>query len=445
MATRFYLPSTGAAAVSPAFPAGFEHTSEADRLKMVTTKIVSAMASKAVTKQSAVSNEDVAVRMYVSDPLSGAQTITGTAKGQILALESNAAANAVPQQALLVVTNDGSTVRGTLIDLHTGTGVGNEFSATTLTNRKYPRGWAGAGAALSSVSAQDGDRIVLVVATRLQENSNVLRTMTFRFGDAIGSDLPEDEVATAEADPWFELSQTLTFQSGSESHSGSGSLTATAAATASGAKATSGSSTASATAAIVATAAKGMQASAAITGAATVTAIAAKQAQGVATVTAGSTVTASGTVAEAHSGAASLTSSSAVAVSGSKAVAASETVASTATVSVSGAKSTTTTAATVTASAAVTATGSAQEQEVHEGSAVITASSSVSVVAVKGAQAAAVSIAAVHAVLAVSTKATQGSAAVSATAAVAAAGGPGGTSRNLTLVVGIGVGRWRRG
>ncbi|HEX4611490.1 MAG TPA: hypothetical protein VH092_25070 [Urbifossiella sp.] len=209
MVTRFYLPSTGAADASPGFDAGWEYTAAADRLKCVTTKISSSMTSKTGTETSSTANEDILVRQYVSDPI-GAQTITGTVKGQIRAQESGSSGDQRAQVVIKVVSNDGSTVTGTLLAMDTSA-LSNEF-ATTLTNRKFPKG--SSGASLSSVAANSGDRIVIEIGARKGDASSTNFVATLSFGDNSGTDLAEDEVTTTANNPWIEFSQTLSFSTG---------------------------------------------------------------------------------------------------------------------------------------------------------------------------------------------------------------------------------------
>lgn len=210
MPTRYYLPSTGAAAVSPAFDGSWEKSDQADRIKCVTTKIGSAMGTPA-RNGAAVNPSDTLVRQYVSDPI-GAQTITGTVKGQVICMETANSNNLMAQLLIKVVSNDGGTVRGTAL-AHNTAALSNEF-ALTLTNRKYPRGWSGAGTTLTDVTAQDGDRIVIEVGKR-QESTNSSSTLNVQLGDDGGTDLPEDETdTTTTKNPWIEFSMTIAGQGG---------------------------------------------------------------------------------------------------------------------------------------------------------------------------------------------------------------------------------------
>jgi hypothetical protein len=214
---RLYLPSTGAAAVSPAFDSGWEHaTATADRIAAVTTRISSSMTSKTATKStSSVADTDGIARQYVSDPLA-AQTITGTLKGQVRAMESATSANMRSQIVVRVVSNDGSTERGVLYpgDLHThganaNANPTNEFG-TSLANRRFPR--SGFANTLTSVTTEDGDRLVIEIGFRHHLASSTATVGTFSFGDNSGTDLPENDTTTTANNPWVEFSNTIYFQ-----------------------------------------------------------------------------------------------------------------------------------------------------------------------------------------------------------------------------------------
>jgi hypothetical protein len=136
MATRIYLPSTGAAAVSPTYDAAWEKSSEANRLTCVTNKISSSFANKTSSENVTTSPYDVLTRQYVSKPLA-AQTISGTVKGQIKCQESASAADFCRALVIRIVSSDGNTVRGTLLS-HFPASLTGEYSATTPTNRYFP-------------------------------------------------------------------------------------------------------------------------------------------------------------------------------------------------------------------------------------------------------------------------------------------------------------------
>lgn len=211
MATRCYLPSSGAAAVSPAFDASWTDTSGADRIGLQLTKIASAMTTKSVT-----TGLDVAgavqrlARQYVGPPMQ-AQTISGTVKGQLRALESGASVNYDGcYVALYVVSNDGSTVRGALLDFgdYDANGGVTEFS-TSLKNREF----IAAGSEILTLAVSDGDRIVLEVGGANEINNSLLAgSFGFSFGDDSGTDLPENTTETNAYNAWIEFSQTILVQ-----------------------------------------------------------------------------------------------------------------------------------------------------------------------------------------------------------------------------------------
>lgn len=205
--TRFYLPSSGAAAVSPAFGA-WNLTTGADRIALTRTSGTgqTAFATRAVAETLAAVS-DVLVRQYVSDPLPAAGTLSGSVKGIVRAMESATAADMRAQLLIRVVSNDGATVRGTALAINTGA-LASEFG-TALANRRFPLGWSGVGAALTDVAYQTDDRIVVEIGYRAHNTVTTSRTGTLEFGNVGTSDLAEDETSTAQLNPWIEFSQDL--------------------------------------------------------------------------------------------------------------------------------------------------------------------------------------------------------------------------------------------
>jgi hypothetical protein len=209
VATRFYLTNGDPQGLSPAFDASWDLTSSATRVGMKTFVRSRAFANASVTEASTSGTFDVLIRQYVSDPIA-AVTISGTVKGIIRVLEDATDADFRSQMVIRVLSYDCSTVRGTLIASDGGALV-SEWDATTLTNRKFPLAWAGSGTSVTSVAAQDGDRIVIEVGYRSHNVTATGKTGTMRFGDASLSDLAEDETSTVDNNPWVEFSDTITF------------------------------------------------------------------------------------------------------------------------------------------------------------------------------------------------------------------------------------------
>jgi len=198
-ATRFYLPSSGAAEVSPPFDAAWDDTASADRMRCVTRRLGTAMTDKTI--DGAWVTYGICNRQYVSDPIA-AQTISGTVKGQLRGYEESTNTDAYSSIVIKVVSNDGSTVRGTLLAKTDGS---NEYPTGTLTNRYTP-----ASTAISSVVAESGDRIVIEVGWQKGWRR---RMVTQSFGDNSGTDLAENETETNANNPWIEFSQDIRFPS----------------------------------------------------------------------------------------------------------------------------------------------------------------------------------------------------------------------------------------
>lgn len=210
--TRFYFPSTGSSPISTAYDAEWDKTSEATSRTLESQRTNSALTEQTCSENTATTPFDVAVGQFISAPLNGAQTISGNIRGIIQARESNIAADFQAQTIIRIVSNDGSTVRGTLIAADTS-GLSNEFTTTT-TNTKFPKAWTGTGTTVTNVNAQNGDRIVVEIGIRSLNNVTTNRIATFKFGDPTDStlDADENEIDTASFVPWIEFEHVLFFQ-----------------------------------------------------------------------------------------------------------------------------------------------------------------------------------------------------------------------------------------
>lgn len=202
MATRFYLPSSAAAAISPTEDAAWDVNTTLSRMKCSPTKVGDAMTSFSFD-DSNLTNRDVIRAQFISDPIE-AQTIAAqTLEFQARFLESDALNNMFAALCVRVLSNDGTTVRGTILALTRGA---TEF-ATSLTNRRMT-------ATTTSVTSQNGDRIAIEIGAGGDPSTlSPGHDFTVRLGDAAASDLPEDETSTSDFNPWVEFPNTITFQS----------------------------------------------------------------------------------------------------------------------------------------------------------------------------------------------------------------------------------------
>lgn len=235
MPTRLYFPQTTAAPVTPSVSpdAGWNYTSEVLYRKLIRA-VDRADAGYATGTQvgpwTATAGQKAVDRVYVSEPLI-AQTISGTVKGQLQVREFATTDNADQiVVAIKVVNNAGSSVRGTLLSLNAYATASEFPNSTTLANR-----FIADGDALSSVSAQDGDRLVVEIGYK-NTTSATTPEAAGRWGAVSGnSDLPENQTDTStNLNPWIEFSGTVTFQ-GSVTGSSDGTASVTGTLTGTGA------------------------------------------------------------------------------------------------------------------------------------------------------------------------------------------------------------------
>ena len=206
MATRFYLPYTGAADESPGYHADWDDTTIAARLKCVTTKIGSSMTEVVFGDDNDYTDKNILYRQYVSDPIT-AQTISvQTIKYQIRASEDAAQNNMYTAIGIRVVENDGSSETGVVLAVEHD----NTELSTTMTNRQHT-------ATTSEIEANENDRIVIEIGQSGNPNSQHDHAGEMSIGDDSGTDLPENSTETNPYNPWVEfVTDTIEFAGGPE-------------------------------------------------------------------------------------------------------------------------------------------------------------------------------------------------------------------------------------
>lgn len=213
MASRFYLPATGTAPVSPTPSTDWEVTTGYGTLPAELVKSNTALTNGTARAKTATATvQDRLDRIYVSDALA-AQTIsnTGTISAVIRAIGSASTNNSWLNIIVQVVSGDGTTVRGVLYsgssDTSSGSsgtnGLENQEIGTTLTTRIK-----NALALTNSISVQAGDRLVIEIGFR-QTTSNT-NTITFNYGDpSATADLALTAGSATAGVPWVEFSQDI--------------------------------------------------------------------------------------------------------------------------------------------------------------------------------------------------------------------------------------------
>lgn len=198
-ATRFYLSNSLTSGIAPAFNAGWNVTTGANRYMMKTVKDGSTLASRTTSSgQAAVAK--FLMHQWISVPLA-AQTLNGTFTGQIRFNQSSTTSTTGQGFGYIRLFKADGTLR-TEISTFTTTNL-----TTTLTNRTCTSGMVDPGIAISA-----GDRIVVEIGWNYSVGTNTTRTGTGSFGTSPATDLAVDNTTTTANCPWIEFSQTLIFQ-----------------------------------------------------------------------------------------------------------------------------------------------------------------------------------------------------------------------------------------
>ncbi len=197
MATRFY-PLNVAGGVTPVANGTWNDTSGA-----VTPKALALAKSgtRTVAGQAWTAGQTALGLVAVSEPIVGAQTISGTFKSQMQCYELAGTDNCRSRIEAYVVSGDGTTVRGTLFAIALA-GPNTEYS-TSQRNKTFAD-----GDAISSVDAQDGDRVVVCWGHTDATGTTPQADLLYGGTD---TDLPENETTTTNGAGWVEFSADISF------------------------------------------------------------------------------------------------------------------------------------------------------------------------------------------------------------------------------------------
>lgn len=208
MATRFRLPASGAAAVSPALQS-YSHSQTTRR--PLPTSDATALASQAYTPDAAdhLVAGDAHHVQFVSAPLLVQNLSAQTVKAVIQCFEAHTNNNLTLQFWVGLYSNDGSTLIATLL--------AKNADAVELATSLTSRSWSATTTGYNMVSGDLGARIVVeisVVGTPAGSGGVQGHNATLRFGsDGAGGDLLENDTETGTTrNPWFEFANTLLFQ-----------------------------------------------------------------------------------------------------------------------------------------------------------------------------------------------------------------------------------------
>ena len=203
MATRFYFPAEGsaAAAVSPAFDAGWEQTGQANRLQLLEKTRLSTLSTIATSATKTVpitTTQDILAEQYVSEPIP-TQNIIGTVSLVVTGIESAATANVTLAVVVKVVSQDGGTARGTLFSVFgTDAELANATTLTRIVNAQ----------AVTALTTLPGDRLVVEVGGHAAAPT-AATTYSFNFGDNAATDFALTSGLITNINPWIEFSQNI--------------------------------------------------------------------------------------------------------------------------------------------------------------------------------------------------------------------------------------------
>lgn len=209
MATRFYLAqgSGFAAPVNPAF-AAWGQTTGAIRRRMLTATTADALTNLAITH--ATIGASTLYGQWVSDRLAADQVFTSgttTFGCQVQGLESAINDNIINRvRAVKIVSDDGATIRATLIAL------GNAASVVEWNTALRNLTFLGATAAGASYTTIEGDRLVVELGAKDSAGASIQGTLRFGADSSGTGDLGANETdTTTTLRPWFETSANLVF------------------------------------------------------------------------------------------------------------------------------------------------------------------------------------------------------------------------------------------
>lgn len=198
VATRFYFYRTGGIPpISPAVDSAWERFSGA-RIKTVLAKVAGDGVGGIGFLFGDTATSEYCSRQAISPPLAGAQTISGTVSMVMRCLEESANEDAHLAFVLRVLSNDGTTVRGTLASVMAPS---TEFvvSASTPATRIH------VSVALTPVNALVGDRLVMEVGVHGITPANVdIISISLGADSALG-DYALTEGLTTNLTPWWEI------------------------------------------------------------------------------------------------------------------------------------------------------------------------------------------------------------------------------------------------
>ncbi|MBI5146560.1 MAG: fibronectin type III domain-containing protein, partial [Thaumarchaeota archaeon] len=206
--TRLYFSAAATSAVNPAFDSWGESDSSARR-QMLSAKSASEALALG-TRLGWTSGNNQLDRQYVSDPMNAGISFSATTiKMQLACREFNTADNSVPRLSAKIVSQDGTTVRQTLLPIANYGTTSEYINNASLRNAQFANGDTLTG----TYATVAGDRLVIEIGH--SDAGGATPEAQCRYGAPSGtSDHGENNSETTSLVPWVEFSNTITFQAG---------------------------------------------------------------------------------------------------------------------------------------------------------------------------------------------------------------------------------------
>lgn len=215
MATRFYLSSTQAPPVSPAYRGSWTRVAEALRRRMSPTKDSSAITDLwSGGNVNLGADESFLTVQLVSDPMPAGISflVTDAVKMSVLCAESSTTDNINRAPTMIyVVSADGATLRATLLAW------GHHGPSTTEWTYHGGAPYNGKsrlpldGDTVGAYTTQAGDRLVVELGGQVSGAGGTTVQGLQWMGNAAASDLDYSEIDTGKDNPWFEIDTDITF------------------------------------------------------------------------------------------------------------------------------------------------------------------------------------------------------------------------------------------
>jgi len=198
---RFFAPSTGAPAVSPAFGAVWEDTDQGDRIAAVFNRGSTANTNHDSVEESAdTTAKDHLNRQYAIQI--GAQSVSGVVQCNFRTSESNAAMNGHAVVYAWLADSSGVSTSEVLLDT---TGIANDTDefGTGVQARNFPR--KGDTHTMTTQTSSNNDYLIVEVGAFHNNTASNARTQTIIFGDADADELERNEVGSAGKHAWCDF------------------------------------------------------------------------------------------------------------------------------------------------------------------------------------------------------------------------------------------------